>query len=192
MRHLTLAALVACSALPARGDDLAHDRRDLRRDRRALDDDRRDLARLERLHADLDQALARQDLRWVASIDDALQRELAVERRETAHEANQERQELRRDARERDARAYREDRRDYRAEAGIANRRGQIASELASLRGRYGPGELHRRRALLAELVRLARGELRGDVQELREDRRELREDRRPHQGPPGDERPRY
>ncbi len=54
-----------------------------------------------------------------------------------------------------------------------------IAQELAALRRDLTPPALDRRRALVAELVALARGELASDRRELREDRRELREDRR-------------
>lgn len=189
MRHLALTAATLLAVAPAaRADERARDRRELRQDhrelrqdRRAYEDDRRDLRRLEQLQAELDHALRHQDPRAVAAVDEALQRELAAERRETRREAAHEHRELRREAREGDRRDFRDDRRDLRVEGAMAGRRGQIGAELGSLRGRYGPGELERRRALLRELVQLARAELREDVREYREDRRELREDRREH-----------
>jgi len=54
-----------------------------------------------------------------------------------------------------------------------------IRGTLGSLRGRTDRRALDRKRGLLAELVQLARAELREDRGERREDRRELREDRR-------------
>ncbi len=61
----------------------------------------------------------------------------------------------------------------------LASERAETQVELASLRGRRAPFELDRKRALIAELVGLARGEIAADRREIGEDRRELREDRR-------------
>jgi hypothetical protein len=188
---LAVPALASAQPIPGPAER-GGDRRELRQDRRELRDDRGDAGRLEALLARLDAARARRDRRQLAAIDDAVLRELAADRAETrvevardAREVRDARREVRADDRDGrwgdadDRHDFRDDRRDLEAERRIAHRRAEIDRDLRALRGRYGPPALERRRALVVELVGLARGELSGDVRELREDRRELREDRR-------------
>jgi hypothetical protein len=205
MRLLALAAALFLPALACA--QVGRDRRELRQDRRERRDDRRDLVRLEALLADYDRALARKDLGALVRIEDAVAAELRTERVETRVEVARDTAEVRRDRAEvrserrelrgdvaagdaaatagdrhdlrDDRRDLRDDRRDRAVEVGTAQRRGGIAVELASLHGRTAPPELARKRALIAELVGIARAESRQDRRETREDRREIREDRR-------------
>ena len=55
----------------------------------------------------------------------------------------------------------------------------QLAHALGNLYGRYDRRSLNDKRAILVDLNRLARGELRENREEVREDRRERREDHR-------------
>jgi hypothetical protein len=187
----TTALLTAVLLAPAgvahaqygRGAEVPADRHELRQDGRERRDDRRDLRRLEDLLARFDRARARRDRGALAAVDRAVEDELAREWRETRVEMARDRQEIRRDVRDGDRRDFRDDRRDAAVERGVAGRRGEIAQELRSLRGRFGPPALDRKRALLDELVGLARAELAQDRQEIREDRREGREDGRDPRG---------
>jgi len=77
----------------------------------------------------------------------------------------------RREDRQEDRRALADDVRDQQAEAAQGERIEALRREWAALRGQYGRPGLDRRRALLAELVTLARAELAGDRQERHEDR---------------------
>jgi hypothetical protein len=156
--------------------DFAEDRRDLRNERREFADDRRDLERMEALLGQIDRARATRDRRQIAAFDDAMADELRRERRETRREARQDAREVRAAD---DRQEYRDERRDLAVERRTAARRDAIARELGSLRGRYATRQVDRRRVLTAELVQLARAEIRQDVREIREDRREVREDRR-------------
>jgi len=185
----------------------AQDRRELRQDARQLRDDRLDQAKLEATLTELDRVRAAPAPGALAAVDQRVMELLRKEAVETRVEVGQKANEVRRDnvevrgdAREirrdaaqgaplkaagdvRDIRDDRRDRRDDRRDLGKevvqASRRYQIATEYRGLVGREDPGSQDRKRALLVELVGIARAELRGDRQELREDRRELREDRR-------------
>jgi hypothetical protein len=191
---IALAALLAAFA-PSPGHaqprgarpDWAQDRRELGQDRREARDDLRDLRRVEQLLADYDQAARARNRRALAQLEETAlamvrqewiegERELAADRGELARS----RQEARHGGPD-DRRDLRDDRRDAAAEARSLERLRQIGDGLWSLRSRYRPGEVARKRELIEAMVRLARAELRGDRQELREDRRELREDHREH-----------
>lgn len=199
--------LFSCASQAQAGRDRvekAHDRGALRQDGRETRDDWRDAARLENLVARFDAARARGDLGALAVIDAELRGLLAGELAESRAEASRDRAELRQDQRELgsdrrelrrdgpgavraddrhdrndDRRDLRDDRRDARAEVVHDARVGQINAELAGLSGRSDNPSLNRRRALMTELVALARRELRQDGRESSEDRGELREDRR-------------
>jgi|GEM_PF-1210772 hypothetical protein len=186
------------------------DRHELRQDRRELRDDRRDLQELEAVLMRFDNAWARRNAREMAEVEDTLHRllraELAESRAELSadvREARRSRREVRagqwearndvawgwsgahandrRDRRD-DRRDARDDRRDVRAEAVALRTRQVIARELEELEGLRQGGALHRKRALIVELIQLGQQELHQGRQELREDRRELREDRRTQQ----------
>ncbi|MFP2913044.1 hypothetical protein ACLESD_50170 [Pyxidicoccus sp. 3LFB2] len=64
-------------------------------------------------------------------------------------------------------------------EAASLRTRQAIARELSDLEGMRRDGALHRKRALIVELIQLGQQEMNQNRQELREDRREQREDRR-------------
>ncbi|MBI5546184.1 MAG: hypothetical protein HY901_20025 [Deltaproteobacteria bacterium] len=181
------------------------DRRELHQDRHEARDDIRDLRALEGLLAEFDAARARHDRRTLARIDERLRRqiraELAEGRRELRddrREVARDRQEVRSDRRELrhdehgshaaaddrrdlrdDKRDLRDDQRDAAQERAALERTHQLLRELDALHGRFRPQSLERKRALIGELIHLARREVRQDKQELREDRHELREDRR-------------
>ncbi len=175
-------------------------RRELRQAARQTRDDRLDLVRLEATLAELDRARFARRPGELAAIDQRVMDLLRAEAMETrvelaqkAGEVRRDRGELRSDFREirgdgvmdgrrdlrDDRRDLRDDRRDLAREQVQASRRHQIAMEYRGLSGRLDGYSVDRKRALLAELVGIARHELRGDHQELREDRQELREDRR-------------
>ena len=192
-RHLVILAAVLAALAPSIGHaqprggrpDWAQDRRELGQDRREARDDLRDLRRVEQLLADYDQAARARNRRALGQLEDLAlrmvrqewmegERELAADRGELARS----RQEARRGGWD-DRRDLRDDRRDAAAEARSLERLRQIGDGLWSLRGRYRPGEVARKRELIEAMVRMARAELREDRQELREDRRELHEDHR-------------
>lgn len=186
----------------------AQDRKELRQDARQRLDDRMDVAKLEKALADFDQARAANQAAAMAGVDSHVMTLARQERAESGVEVAQKAAEVRRDGAEvrsdrrevvrdvrtghtggqlaDDARDLRDDRRDRRDdrrdlghELGAAGRRGDIAVEYKTLSGRMDAPSLDRRRALLVELIGIARAELAGDRQETREDRRERREDRR-------------
>lgn len=165
----------------------AQDRHEMRQDVRQVRDDRMDLAQLEAVLAEFDRIRASRQLGLMAGLDSrvmGLMREEAYESRQEGYqkagEVRRETAEVYRDGMRRDDRRdARDDRRDLNQEMGQSMRRRQIAQEYRGLMGRADPMSLNRKRALLSELVSIARQELRGSRQELREDRRELREDRR-------------
>jgi hypothetical protein len=177
------------------------DRQALRQDGREKRDDWRDAARVEGLIARFDAARARGDFAALSAIDAELRGLLAAELTESRGELQRDRAEVRQDNREvrsdrrelvrdgaagrgplvkaddrhdlrDDRRDRRDDLRDVRGEARQAARVAQIDSELAGLAGRSDAPSLDRKRALMGELVALAR-------QELRQDRREAGEDHR-------------
>lgn len=178
--HLAAALLIA---LPVAGaaqyapapPDRAADRRELRQDRRELADDRRDLAWFDLLVSRFDAARAGRNRRALAVVENdaawALDRELHEARREVARS----RQEVRRDGC--DDRDRRDDRRDLRDDRRDARRIAALRAEFHDLRGQMSRRALDRKRAVIVELQRLARLELREDRRELREDRREARAD---------------
>ena len=162
---LAVAALPALSRaqpMPPPAPDRAWDRMELKQDRRGLADDRWDLARAEQLLARYDDARARRD-RWALSaVERDVLRFLDRELRESWTEVRW----------ADDRREVRDDRRDlYRVKA--------IRADLWSLRGRMDRRALQRKRGLVAEVVQVARAELREDRFERREDGREARADRR-------------
>jgi hypothetical protein len=173
--------------------------------RRDLRDDRRDRAAIKRIAGRWNQAVQRGDRGAEAEADRQLAGWLAVELRESRQDQSEAQRERRRSARERgrsrrerrasgsrdDTRDLRDDRRDLRddrrderrAAADLAATR-RVALELRGLQPRFEagtatPAQYAQKRALLAELVRLAELEVARERRELREDRRETREDRR-------------
>lgn len=208
----SIASVAEAQVLRDRGEK-ASDRQALRQDVQEGRDDWRDAARLEALLSRFDAARARGDQAALLAIDAEVRRLLAGEVAESRVEYVKDRGEMRQDQRELasdrrelgrdhaagrgpgvkaddvrdrndDRRDLRDDRRDARAEARHVFRIAEIDSELGRLSGRADARSLDRKRVLLAELVGLARQELRQDrreagedVRELREDRRELRED---------------
>lgn len=181
--------------------EAAHDAHEKRVDRRETRDDALDLKRLQALLDRFTAARARRDRRALAAIDVQLtalaRREAREDRAELAKDRAEQRQahrELRRSRREvrRDGRRYddrhdrrgdrrdlRGDRRDTAVESATLAKRRAIARRLLALAGKQDPASLDRKRAALADLIALARLELRQDASERREDRRERREDRR-------------
>ncbi len=186
----------------------AGDHRQLRYDRSRAHDDLRDHGRLVALLQRFDEARADGNREMLRAIDNELARlltgELSEDRREmrqARREVNQSRREVRssrrevrdnrqevsaapvirddrRDLRD-DRRDLRDDRRDVEQEAYLVNARLDAAHTFRGLHGKYDEVSLEQRRALMADLVRLAELENRQNKMEAREDRRELREDRR-------------
>lgn len=142
----------------------ARERREQRQDARATRDDFRDLKRAEALLADYDGANRARDRGAMVRLeDDALE----LIRREWLER----RGELRDDRREADRRNARDD-------ARTLERLRRMGEELYSLRDRFRPREIARKRGIIADFVRLARKELRWDLREQREDRHERMDDR--------------
>lgn len=168
----------------------AQDRHELRQDRRELREDRRDVAWMEQLVARFDDARARRSRAALGAVEGDVVRVLDRELHEARVEVAKSAGETRRSGREvgsadsrpelrDDRRDLRDDRRDLRDDRRDLARVSAIRSDFHALRGRMDRRALDRKRALLAELTRMARAELREDRREVREDRRELREDRR-------------
>jgi hypothetical protein len=184
----------------------ARGQREVRKDVNQARDDKRDLRRVEDLQARYDRASLDRNHRLMAQLeDDALailrdewaegQEELAQDRRDVArseHELRSDRRDLAREnlqgdaggaARERhelreDRRDLREKERDAAMEARSLERIRSIGDELWRLRGNFRRPEVARKRDLIAEMVQMARDELRQDRRQLREDVREHRDDR--------------
>jgi len=203
----TAASASAQPAMRRDQREINQDRRELRQDAAARRDDWRDLKRLEGALSRFDNARATSnamELRWVDDeVRGLLSQELAEGRAELAKdkaEVRRDVREVRGDAREvrrdefhgagyrerEDRRDMRDDRRDLhkdvqdvRAEKENLRRTWWIANEYDGLYGRMDPNALAQKRALITELIGLARQELRQDNREMREDRHELREDRR-------------
>ncbi len=184
-----------------------HDRVELRQDKEELKKDRRVFVDLTRLLDRFDAARARRDIGALDAIDRDLRRIVRAglfEKRADANEARAEvagsRAEVLRSEREvrrnallgapppaqiNDVRDLRDDRRDARDDAGDAARRAgisarwnEIARDLEGLYFQQRPRALRRKRALLVELIDLARVEHRENKSELREDLQEMQEDR--------------
>jgi hypothetical protein len=189
-----IALVMLCSgvaaAQPARqGAERAQERRELRQDHYETRDDMIDAARLRAAIVGFDRARAMRDYRTLAAIDREVSTLIAVEQRESAGELRRDDLEARRTLRDRDG-SWRDDRRDRRddirdrnLEARTMARRSAIAAEWNALVGWQDVVSLGRKRAILTELNKMARAELRQDDRETKEDRRELREDRRGRRG---------
>lgn len=184
------------------------DRQDLRQDRRQLTDDRRDARQVHQLLVDYDAAIAANDAARLGGLDAAFRAHLAKEIGESRVESAQARQEVREDKRElrsdrrelrqdvaldrrpgvvaddardlaRDRANLADDRRDAARERLSRERLLAIQGQLGGLEGRFDPGSVQHKRALIAEVFGVAKAEVVRDREERREDRRELREDRR-------------
>ncbi len=181
---LLLALAIPATALARDYDSERRDRREGHKDRRALRDDLLDamlaqrlLQEFERTWAALDRnALRAVELRVQAALDDEV-REKSWERRREAHELDRDRRELhqdrwddRRDVAE-DRRDLADDRQDLMRAEEFGNRVNALRLEWANLRDQRTYPAMVRKHAILEELVRLARIEVRGDQEELREDR---------------------
>ncbi len=197
---------VACAG-PANSVQRAQDRHEIRTDKARRYDDWRDLNRLQGVLAKLDVARSNNNAAGLAAVDDELRTLVARELGEDRVEVAQAKAEVRRDNREvrsenreirqdlamgkpgqamndlhdrrDDIRDRRDDIRDAKVEKADLNRTRAIALELNSLAGRFDAPSLDRKRALITDLIALAKVEVVQDRRELREDRRELREDRR-------------
>jgi hypothetical protein len=198
--------VVACAG-PANSVQRAQDRREIRADKARRYGDWRDLNRLQGVLAKLDAARASNNAAGLAAVDEELRALVARELGEDRVEVAQARAEVRRDNREvrsenrdlrhdiamgkpgqamndlhdrrDDLRDRRDDIRDTQVAKADLNRTRAIARELNSLAGRYDAPSLNRKRALITDLIALAKVEVVQDRRELHEDRRELREDRR-------------
>lgn len=190
---MTRTALTLCLALglPAVAAADPHGgRHELRNDKGELRDDLRDAERARWFLNELERASAAHDRRALASVEARVTRALEDEAREASRETGEAARELRRDGRKQgwepahdyqDERGDRladdmhrvDDRRDLMREAEYRRRILVIREEWSSLRGLRGRKPMARKHALLEEMVRLSRFEIRRDVQELKEDRRE-------------------
>jgi len=190
---LLLAALLSPLPGQAQGAEVRHDQRELGRDQAEVADDVRDLRWAETLRARFDEAWRRADWRRLQRLEDGVLRYLAQERRDAradlAHDAGeasrdaaglqQERREGdRHEAREEAGRLHR-DRREAQRDQAVLHRLEDLERRFAGLRGLTDRGAMERKRAIIDDLVRMARNELRHDERGRREDRRELREDLR-------------
>ena len=182
----TLMVSATAYGQPAR--EVAHDKREVAKDLRERREDIRDIKVLEVLAADFESARARWDLRALLVIDERV-------RRVAATELAQDKAELQRDSREvqhdiHEARPVtagddrrekvREDVRDVRADRAFMEKHAQVLRDLDALYGRMDAPSLDQKRALMGELIGLARAELRKDTHDLRQDAKELHEERRP------------
>jgi hypothetical protein len=173
--------------------------KDVRKDRAALRDDLRDARRVEQLLSEFRRARRVHDRRAQARIEArvaaALDEELREARRETgraAAEVHEDRLKVRQDHQEGmwdaehqdppetrgNVRALQEDRRDLMREAEYRDRVRAIRGEWRDLRGVRRPPAMERKEALLEELLRLSRYEIRADAHELREDQTKLHQGR--------------
>ncbi len=196
---MTRTALAACLALafPAlAGAATSAARKDLREDRRQLRDDLRDAKQARRLLADFDRAAGSGGRHALAAVEARVERALEVEAREARVEAGEAAHRLREDSldagqpgwrpapgavdQRRDqlaeARDRVNDRRDLILEADYRNRISAIRDEWQSLRGHRERKHMQRKHALLVEVVRLSRLEIRKDLHEIHEDRERLDE----------------
>lgn len=148
----------------------ARERREQRQDARETRDDFRDLKRAQALQADYDRAVRARDRGELARLEDDALELIRLEWLERRGELRD------------DRRAPEADRRDARIDARTMERLRRMGEELYSLRDRFRPREVNRKRGIIADFVRMARKELRWDVREQREDRRERMGDRREHE----------
>jgi hypothetical protein len=168
----------------------AGNRQEAQQNRQEQREDRWDLKRLEELMARFDTATTHRHRDALRQVDAELRAYVASELAETRYELSDAQSEARRDRHElreadsrreyRDAqRDRRDDLRDVRVEAGALKRTRVIQRELEDLHGRMDRNSLQHKRALMAELLQMARAEQTQNRQEMREDRRESHEDRR-------------
>jgi len=208
MRTAALIAIFGCTALaqPVRNrNEKAQDKREIVQDKREIRDDQIDAIKLQNVTQRFERAAAAKDVAALNLIDNEVRVLIAIEQREASGELRRDNAEVRRDNREvrsdrreaagdapgtarkaDDKRDLRDDRRDRRddvrdrnVEAAGMQRRAGIATGWSALMGKQDLDSLAKKRAMLAELNQMARGELRQDARELREDKKELREDRR-------------
>ena len=211
--HVFVIGLAALAAAPALAQDgvgrsrveRASARAELRQDSRQTVDDLRDLARLQLIAAELDEARLTGDVTTLYRIDAALERAVRAEIAEGQKEIKQDKAERRRSKRELrssrreqrdtpsgtwakrddrrdqrdDRRDLRDDRRDLERERQMQAQRVEIAQSLQALNGRIDTEATRRKALLVDELIAIARAEVVENEVEQREDRRELREDRR-------------
>jgi hypothetical protein len=165
-------------------------RQEAHQNRQEQRDDRWDLKQLENLIARFDAASSRRHQTALRQVDSDLRAYVALEMQETRYELSDAQSEARRDHHEvhdargrgqyQDARRdQRDDVRDVRTEAAFLKRTRVIQRELDGLYGRMDRNSLHNKRALMVELLQLARAEQAQNRKEIREDHRESREDRR-------------
>lgn len=188
----------------------AQDQRELNKDANKTIDDQYDLAWIENLLVRYDAARARRARSIINQIDRDVMNYLTWEVKESRREVHQKQAEVKRDNRELnsdkrelnrnaatgappaanakdvhdmrdDHRDRNDDIRDVKIEAAQMNRLKQILAEYKRLAYIHGPGPVGQKRALIAEVVAIARGEVIGNVKETNEDLRELREDQREH-----------
>lgn len=206
---LVVGAACVAWAQPVRNRvERANDRQDLRQDRRQLADDAKDLGDVAAYLAAFDLAVSKNDAVGIKAADAQFQAYLTREAVEANREVAQAQQEVREDRREvrsdrrelgqdlalrrrpgvvgddardlgRDKANLADDKGDAARERAARNRLFVIRAELGPLQGLVDAGANAKKRALYAEVVGLAKSDLRRTKVEQREDRRELREDRR-------------
>jgi hypothetical protein len=171
----TLIALLLALAVPfttayARDGD----RRELRKDRREMRDDLRDARKAEALLRDFERTWANMDRAAVRAVERRAQAAMDDEVREAFGESRDAVRELHRDRREDpgDRRERADDRRDLMQAREYLDRVRTIRDEWTSLRNVTTWQAMSRKHALLEELVRLSRLEIRQNMDEIREDRR--------------------
>jgi hypothetical protein len=178
----TLIALLLALAVPftaSARDDERRDRHEVRKDRGALRDDLRDvqlaqglLQEFERAWGALDRvALRNVEQRVLKALDDEL-REKTWESRSAARELHRDRRELRDDRHDGDRKELADDRQDLMRTADYGRRVEALRKEFGSMRFVTNWQAMSRKHALIEELVKLARTEIREDMEEMRDDRR--------------------
>ncbi len=206
---LTLAVptFAAAGELGRDHQELRRDRAEIRGEKAALADDVRDVKHVEALLREFDRARGARDLRALRAVEQRVARALKDEHREANRESRQAQGELRQSRQETiqerrevlgdaaqprparhadDRRDLRDDLRDQRDDRADLVREERYRKRIAALRAQW-VSRLHDRsrlamnqkRAMLQEVVELARAEVRATAVELQEDRAERREDRR-------------
>jgi hypothetical protein len=197
---MTRTALAACLALtfPALAGAATHGaaHKQVRQDQQQLRDDLRDARQAQQLLKDFDRAAASGNRRTLAAAEARVERALGVEAREAKVEAGEAAHRLRDDSLKPGQPGWRpspdavdqrrdqleeakdrvNDRRDLILEADYRSKIAGIRDEWQSLRGHRERKHMRRKHALLEEVVRLSRLEIRRDVNELHEDREKLEE----------------
>jgi hypothetical protein len=150
----------------------AQERKESRQDKRVLLDDPRHVAWLEDVLARFDAAWKANDEEAMSAVEGRLRALITAELAEGEAELAAGKPGAAADDR-------RDDKRDTRVEAATHQTRKKISRELSILRGSRWPADMQRSRALIVELIQLAKQEVGQTRQELREDKRETREDKR-------------